>query len=105
MKKIISIFTILTIIAIAIFSTNVFAAALDTIDVKVDKTTVRPEEEVKLTVEFGQPLGAYTFDISYDNKIFDYVSAEGGTANDTGDKIKVVYHDQAGGTKDRKSVV
>lgn len=104
MKKIISIFTIITIIAISICSTNVFAAALDDIDVKVSKTTVRPEEEVKLTVEFGESLGAYTFDVSYDNQIFDYVSAEGGTANDTGDKVKVVFHDQAGGTNPRTNM-
>lgn len=104
MKKIISIFTIITIIAISICSTNVFAAALDDIDVKVSKTTVRPEEEVKLTVEFGQSLGAYTFDVSYDNQIFDYVSAEGGTANDTGDKVKVVFHDTTGGTNPRTNM-
>ena len=101
MKKIISIFAIVTLLTVLIFTGNSYAAALDTIDVQTDKTTVRPGEEVKVTIQFGQDLGAYTFDVAYDNNIFDYVSAEGGTANDTSDKVKVVYHDATGGTNPR----
>ena len=104
MKKFISILTILTIIVFTILSGYVFAASLDTIDVKTDKTIVRPDEEVKLTINFGEDLGAYTFEIAYDDQIFEYVSAEGGTANDTGDKVKVVFHDSTGGTNPRSNM-
>lgn len=104
MKKIISILTIISILSLLIFTGNTYAAALDTIDIKTDKTTVRPGEEVKVNIEFGTTLGAYTFDISYDNNIFEYISAEGGTANDTTDKVKVVYHDSTGGTNPRTNM-
>ncbi len=104
MKKIISIFTIMAIVSLLIFTGNSYAATLDAIDIQLDKTTVRPEEEVKVNIEFGQSLGAYTFDVSYDKNIFEYVSAEGGTANDTTDKVKVVYHDATGGTNPRTNM-
>lgn len=104
MKKLISIFTILTLIALLIFSGNSYAVTLDTINVQVDKQTINPSEEVKLTVGFGQDLGAYTFKISYDDNIFEYVKVEGGTANDTGDKVIVTFYDQSGGTSPRNNM-
>lgn len=104
MKKIISLFIMITLLSVLIFTGNTYAAALDTIDVQTSKTTVRPGEEVKVTIGFGQPLGAYTFDVSYDNNIFDYVSAEGGTDNNTGDKVKVTFYDTTGGTNPRNDM-
>lgn len=104
MKKIISIFAIVTLLTVLIFTGTSYAAALDTIDVQTDKTTVRPGEEVKVTVQFGQDLGKYTFNVAYDNNIFDYVSAEGGTANDTSDKVKVAYDDTANGTSPKTNM-
>lgn len=104
MKKIISIFAIITLLTLVIFTGNTYAAELDTLDITTSKTTVRPGEEVKVTMEFGQNLGAYTFKVSYDNNIFDYVSAEGGTANDTTDKVIVTYHDTTGGTNPRTNM-
>ena len=104
MKKIISVITILFLFSILIFSGNSYAAELNTIDVETNKTIVRPGEEVKVTINFGQDLGAYTFDISYDNAIFEYVSVEGGTPNDTGDKVKVTFHDSTGGTNPRTNM-
>lgn len=104
MKKIISIFAIITLFTVLIFTGSSYAATLDTIDVQTDKTTVRPGEEVKVSIQFGQDLGAYTFDIAYDNNIFDYVSAEGGTANDTSDKVRVVYYDSTGGSSPRNNM-
>ena len=104
MKKIISLFIMITLLSVLIFAGNTYAAALDTIDVQTGKTTVRPGEEVKVTIGFGQPLGAYTFDVSYDNNIFDYVSAEGGTDNNTGDKVKVTFYDTTGGTNPRNDM-
>lgn len=104
MKKIISLLTIMALLSVLIFTGSTYAAALDTIDVKLSKTTVRPGEEVKVTIGFGQPLGAYTFDVAYDNNIFDYVGAEGGTANDTSDKVKVTFYDTTGGTNPRNDM-
>lgn len=104
MKKTISIITIISIIAVLIFSGKTYAAPLDTIDVQTDKTKVSPGEEVSININFGQNLGAYTFDVSYDNNIFDYVSADGGTANNTGDKIRVVFFDSTGGTNPRTNM-
>lgn len=104
MKKIINIIIATAILTLFIFSGISCAAALDTIDIEVNKTTVRPGEEVTVTVQFGQNLGAYTIDVSYDDNIFEYVGAEGGTANDTKDKVKVVYHDTTGGTNPRTNM-
>lgn len=105
MKKIISIFVIIAILSVLIFMPNSsYAAALDTISVDTSKTTVRPAEEVAVTINFGQALGAYTFDISYDNNIFDYVSVDGGTANNTTDKIRVTFYDATGGTNPRNNM-
>lgn len=104
MKKIISIFTMITLLSVLVFTGSSYAAGLDTIDVQTDKTTVRPGEEVKVTVQFGQDLGAYTFDVAYDNNIFDYVGAEGGTANDTSDKVRVIYYDSTGGSNPRSNM-
>mgnify|MGYP002509206929 CR=1 FL=1 len=53
-------------------------------------STVRPGQEVKLTINFADALGAYTFDIGYDNNIFNYVSVDGGTANPGADKVGVI---------------
>ena len=104
MKRIIGFIGIIALLSVLILTGCSFAAELDTIDVQTDKTTVRPGEEVKVTIQFGQDLGAYTFNISYDNSIFDYVSAEGGTANNTTDKVIVAYHDTTGGTNPRTNM-
>jgi len=104
MKKFISIITIFSILSILIFSTSIYAAALDTLTVDIDKTTVEPGKQVKLTVNFGQTLGAYTFDFAYDKNIFEYVSVDGGTANDTTDKVIVTYYDSTGGSNPRSNM-
>lgn len=104
MKKIISIVTLLLISTILMFSVKSYAVLLDRIDVKVDKENVKPGENVTVDVNFGENLGSYTASISYDNKLFEYVSAEGGTANDQADKVKVVYFDQTGGQSPRNNM-
>lgn len=104
MKRIISIFAAIVILSMIVFIPNSHAAALNTIDIKPSKTTVRPGEEVTLNINFGQDLGAYTFNIDYDNSIFDYVSVEGGTANNVNDKVKVTFYDQTGGTNPRNNM-
>lgn len=104
MKKIISIFAIVVLMSVLILTRNSYAAGLDTLKIETDKTTVRPGEEVKINLTFGQALGAYTFDIAYDNNIFDYVSVDGGTANDTSNKVKVTFYDTTGGTAPRNNM-
>lgn len=104
MKKIISSIIFLMIVTIIMFSVNSYAVLLDKIDVKVDKTTVRPGENVTVNINFGEDLGSYTATVSYDNKLFEYVSTEGGTANDQLDKVKVVYFDQTGGENPRSNM-
>ena len=104
MKKIISILTLLLLITVFCFTGNVYADSLDTVDVTITKELVRPGEEVKVNIEFGTALGSYTFDVAYDNNIFEYVSAEGGTSNDLGTKVRVVFYDSTGGTNPRNSM-
>lgn len=98
MKKIIGIFSILVLSVLLILPARSYAATLDTLDIKTDKTIVRPGEQVTVIIEFGKQLGSYTFKVSYDNNIFEYISAEGGTANDTTDKVNVNFFDTTGGT-------
>lgn len=97
MKKTISLIAILALIFTFFLTGTTFAASLDTLQVDVDKTTVRPGQDVKLTINFGETLGSYTFDVSYDDNIFDYVSVDGGTANDTQDKVRVTFYDTING--------
>ncbi len=104
MKKIVSIITAFIILFMMTFTIKTYAAALDTIDITVDKQIVHPEENVTVNIEFGTQLGAYTFDIAYDNNLLEYVSAEGGTANDTGTKVRVYYYDQQGGIAPRSNM-
>lgn len=104
MKKTISIIAILTFAFMFIFVGSSYAVGLDAIDIKIDKTIVNPSEEVKLDIEFGESLGAYTFDISYDENIFEFVSVDGGTSNDMTDKVRVVYFDTTGGTNSRTNM-
>ncbi len=103
MKKILSIFAIVTLLATLVFTGNTYAAELSSIDVDTSKTTVRPGDNVTVTVNFGEQLGAYTVKVSYDDAIFEYVSAEGGESNNTGDKVIVSFHDTTGGTNPRTS--
>ena len=104
MKKILSLITLLIIISICIFTGNVYAAPLNSVNVETTKELIRPGEEVRINIDFGQALGSYTFDIAYDNSIFEYVSVEGGTANDMGTKVRVVFYDSTGGTNPRNSM-
>ena len=103
MKKIISVMAIFLCLTI-LFSVYVYAAPLGTIDITTDKTTVHPGETVKINVNFGQDLGSYTVDVAYDNNLLEYVSAEGGTPNDNGTRVRVYFFDTAGGTSPRNNM-
>ena len=103
MKKAISI-SILLLLALFLLSTASFADSLDTINIQTNKEIVNPGDTVTIDIEFGTDLGSYTFDIAYDNNLFEYVSSEGGTINDTGDKVRIYYFDSSGGTNPRTSM-
>lgn len=107
MKKIIYSIIIFTTMIISLLTIKVKAASLDAINIETNKVTVNPGEEVTLTIEFGKSLGAYTFDIAYDNKLLEFVSASDGTPNDMSTKVRIVYYDSSGGsnTKDSLTIV
>lgn len=104
MKKIVSIIAIFLVSFISVFVIKVYAASLNNVDVTTDKQTVHPGETVKINVAFGEDLGAYTVDVAYDSNLLEYVSAEGGTANDNGTRVRVAFYDNAGGTNPRNNM-
>lgn len=105
MKKMVNIISIFLVLFLLAFSINVYAASLDTIDIKTDKQTVHPGQTVTLTVDFGTQMGSYGVNVAYDNNLLDYVSTQGATANDTGSMIKTTYHyDASSGQSPRTSM-
>lgn len=104
MRKIVSIIVVSLVLFFSIFSINSFAASLDSVNVTIDNKTVHPEGNVNVKVDFGQELGSYTVDIAYDNNLFEFVSAEGGTENDNGTRVRVYYFDQTGGSSPRSEM-
>lgn len=105
MRKILVFITIL-LFAITILQTTIYAASipLNSVNVSTSKEKIAPGEEVKVDINFGTELGAYTFDIAYDNSIFEYVKSEGGTENDNGTRVRVTYYDSTGGTNPRTNM-
>lgn len=105
MKKIVKLFSIIFIMMfIGIFSNKVNALSLDAINIDTNKSIVNPGTEVTLTINFGKSLGAYTFDIAYDNSLLEFVSASDGTPSDQGTKVRVVYYDSSGGSNTKDSL-
>jgi len=104
MKKFIGIIIFLVIAFVSVFLINVYAAALTGIDITTTKTIVKPGENVTVDIEFGEELGAYTFVVAYDTNAFEYVSAEGGTVNNTGSRVIVTFYDTTGGTNPRSNM-
>ena len=104
MKKIVNIVAIFLVLFLSIFTTEIYAAPISSIDVTTDKETVHPGETITLNIKFGEELGAYTVDVAYDNKILEYVSAEGGTANDNGTRVRVYFFDDTGGSNPRNTM-
>lgn len=104
MKKVIHIIVILFAIFVFTFSTGVYAVALDTINITTTKITVNPGENVTVNIDFGKELGAFTVDVAYDNNLFEYVSSEGGTSNDTGTKVRTIFYDTTGGANPRSNL-
>ena len=106
MKKKILCFALILFLILCIYQIRIFAASvpLNSVNVEVTNTKIEPGKEVTVNIDFGTSLGAYTFDVAYDNNIFEYVSSEGGTENDNGTRVRVTYYDSAGGTNPRTNM-
>ncbi len=95
MKKIVSFIAIFLVLFLLTYSFNSYAVSmteeLKTVQITTDKSTVHPKEAVTLNIAFGTDMGAYTANVVYDNKLLEYVSVDGGTARDTGEKVIVTY--------------
>lgn len=104
MKKIFNTILFVIIAFLLIFSVKSNAADLDTLDITTDKQIVNPNTNVVLNIDFGRELNSYTFNIDYDDALFEYVSVEGATANNTGTKVIATYYDSTGGTNPRTSM-
>lgn len=104
-KKIISILLMLAFLFFTLqISSYASSIPLPSLDVTVSETKIRPGENVTVNINFGESLGAYTFDVAYDNSIFEYVSSEGGTENDNGTRVRVTFYDSTGGTNPRTNM-
>ena len=105
MRKILNFIVIFLVIFFTFtISVNASSVPLDSLTVTLSKTKIAPGEEVKVKVEFGEKLGAYTFDVAYDKNIFEYVSTDGGTENDNGTRVRVTYYDSTGGSNPRSNM-
>ena len=105
MRRIFSLI-LMILLFFCIFQVNANASSipLGSVTVDVTKEKILPGENVTVNINFGTELGAYTFDIAYDNKIFEYVSCEGGTENDNGTRVRVTYYDSSGGSNPRSNM-
>ena len=106
MKKFLSIIMIIAVLSMTIFigQVNAQSVPLNSVTLDTNKSTVHPGETITLTINFGTDLGAYTFDIAYDNNLLEYVSAEGGTPSDNGTRVRVTFYDSTGGTAPRTNM-
>ena len=104
MKKIVNIILIFLVLFVSIFTIKTYAVSLDNFSVLTTKQTVHPGENVTVNVSFGQDMGAYTVTVTYDSNILEYVSAEGGTSNNTGSSVITTFYDQTGGSSPRNSM-
>lgn len=86
------------------FTISSNAASLDAIRVDTDKSTIHPDQTLTVDVNFGTPLGAFTFDFAYDANLFDFVNASETTTNDNGTRVRVSYYDATGGSNPKSSV-
>lgn len=104
MKKFFKTIFVMSFILLGILVGKSNAAALDAIQIDTNKEIVNPGSEIVLNINFGKPLGAYTFDINYDNNLLEFVSTDGGTENDNGTRVRIVYYDSSGGSNPKESM-
>lgn len=98
MRNKVILFLMIILVSLGLLNINTYAASMENFKIELDKTTIHPEENVNVKLDFGQFVGSYTFNFEYDNKLLEFVSASDGTSNNTGDKVIVVYHYDNNGT-------
>ena len=99
MRKIFSVITILLIIFLLILTVKVSAAPLSTLNITLDKTVVNPDGTVTVIIEYGQDIGAATFEVDYDTALFDFQSSTGTTSHsDIGGVVTAIFTDITGGS-------
>ena len=103
MKKIWLIILILILIVTIILLPNVDAAGVN-LGVSSSKGTINPGDTVTININLGGSMGSATVNLSFNNSLFDYVSASGGAINNLGNEIRIVYFDSTGGTSPRSSM-
>ncbi len=103
-KKLLYIFSICILMLFLLFNVTSHAAPLTTMTTDLSSSNIKPGENVTLTVDFGQNMGAYTLDFAYDNALFDFVSTDGGTFDDNGTRVRVFFFDSTGGTSPKNSM-
>ena len=97
MKKI-NIILFITLLFMLMFS-SVNAVELNTLNITTDKIMVNPNSTVTINFDFGVPLGAYTFDIDFDDALLEYMTTTGDTSTSvTGDIATVFFTDMTGGS-------
>lgn len=97
MKKVITFVLILSLIVAIAFWPNVDAAGV-TLGVSANKGTINPNDTVTINISLGGSMGSATVNLAYNNSLFDYVSASGGTASNLGSTIRIVFFDSTGGS-------
>lgn len=104
MKKIASLFLTVMILFVMFFAIESNAADLNNIAITTDKTIVNPGDTISLTITFGDPLGAYIFDILYDKNLFEFVSISQGAQNVLTDRVRVTWIDDTVGANPSNSL-
>lgn len=104
MKKIVCLFMTVMIIFVIFFTIDSNAAELNNIAITTSEGVVHPGNTVSLTITFGDPLGAYTFDIAYDKNLLDFVNTSEGTTSNIATGVRDVWFDSSGGTNPSNSL-
>lgn len=103
MKRILWSILILGLIVTIILLPDTDAAGV-TLGVSASRGTVNPGDTVTVNINLGGSMGAATVNLAFNNSLFDYTSATGGTANNLGSTIRIVFFDNTGGSKPTSSM-
>lgn len=79
------------IIAIVLLNTCLTLYA-DTAKIDIEKTNVRLDETVSVTLEFSTTFNMYAVacDLVYDNTVLEYISSSTNSVNNMGNKVRIV---------------
>jgi len=103
MKKSLMLIIFFTAILLLALTQATLAAPLDTLEISLTTNTVNPGEEVTINFNFGQPLGAFTFDVDFDTNLFEFVTSSV-SASTAGGTTTLLYYDPTGGANPATSM-